>query len=68
MDYKSPSTWGCDFSRGIVLESIKLAIEMESESPSTICAGLKPPTPLGFGLNPAMAKFSRCTMQDFTGD
>ena len=26
---------------GSALESIKLAIEMESESPSTICAGLK---------------------------
>ena len=55
MDYKSPSTWGCDFSRGIVSVSIKLAIEMESESPSTICAGLKPSTSLGFGFHLAMA-------------
>ena len=60
-------------------KSIKLAIEMESESPSfeeqglqsrnnTICAGLKPPTPLGFGLHPAMAKFRLCSMQGSSGD
>ena len=53
---------------GSALESIELAIEMESESPSTICAGLKLPTSLGFGLHLAMAKFEPCSMQDFTGD
>ena len=39
----------------VALEPIKLAIEMESESPSTICAGLKPSTSLGFGFHLAMA-------------
>jgi len=52
----------------LALESIELAIEMESESPSTICAGLKLPVPLGYGLHPAMAKFEPCSMQDFTGE
>ena len=96
MESKSPSTWGCDFSRGfntkvhtglpspwiikvhlfgaatlvadLASESIELAIEMKSKSPSTICTGLKPPTPLSFGLHLAMAKFRPCSMQDFTGD
>jgi hypothetical protein len=55
---------------GSALESIKLAIEMESESPSTIYiyAGLKLLPPLSFGLHLAMAKFRPCSMQDFTGD
>jgi hypothetical protein len=68
MDYKSPSTWGRDFSRGIVSESIELTIEMESKSPSTICTGLKLLPPLSFGLHLAMAKFRLFSMQDFTGD
>ena len=49
-------------------ESIELAIEMESESPSTIYAGLKLLTPWVFGLHLAMAKITPCSMQDFTGD
>jgi len=52
----------------VALESIKLAIEMESENPSTICIGLKLPVPLGFGLHLAMAKFRPCSMQGFIGD
>ena len=61
-------TWGRDFSRRIVSESIKFAIEMESESPSTICAGLKLLPPLGFGLHLAMVKFGPYSMQGSIGD
>ena len=96
MDYKSPSTWGRDFSRGIniddhrgwlspwkvevhllgaatsvaelALESIELAIEMESESLSTIYAGLKLLTPWvsdsisqWLNLNPALCKVLSAT-------
>jgi hypothetical protein len=47
---------------------MKFAIEMESESLSTICAGLKLPVPLGYGLHLAMAKFEPCSMQGSNGD
>jgi len=53
---------------GSALESIKLAIEMESESPSAICTGLKPSTSLGFGLYLSMAKFRPCSIQGSNGD
>ena len=52
----------------LALESIELAIEMESESPSTICAGLKLPTSLDFGLHLSIANFRPCSMQGSNGD
>ena len=52
----------------LALESIKLAIEMESRSPSTISTGLKPSTSLGFGLYLSMAKFRPCSIQGSNGD